>query len=63
MYYPKAAPIGFTVAGGVGVSRVHLGVHYPSDAAVGAMVGIGIGTLVGWLVAKVGRLVTKGPIR
>lgn len=56
IYYPKAAPIAFTLATGVGLSRVHLGVHYPSDAAVGAVVGIGIGTLVGWLV-------TKGPIR
>ena len=56
IYYPKAAPLAFTVAGCVALSRVHLGVHYPSDAAVGAMVGIGIGTLVGWLVSK-------GPIR
>jgi membrane-associated phospholipid phosphatase len=56
IYYPKAAPVAFTLAAGVGLSRVHLGVHYPSDAAVGAAVGIGIGTLVGWLV-------TKGPIR
>jgi membrane-associated phospholipid phosphatase len=56
IYYPKAAPIAFTLAAGVGLSRVHLGVHYPSDAAVGAVVGIGIGTLISWLV-------TKGPIR
>jgi undecaprenyl-diphosphatase len=52
MYYPKAAPIAFSLATGVGLSRVHLGVHYPSDAAVGAAVGIGIGTLVGWLIAR-----------
>ncbi|HUZ86260.1 MAG TPA: phosphatase PAP2 family protein [Candidatus Baltobacterales bacterium] len=56
IYYPKAAPIAFSLAAGVGLSRVHLGVHYPSDAAVGAAVGIGIGTLVGWLVAR-------GPLR
>ena len=56
IYYPKAAPLAFTLATGVGLSRVHLGVHYPSDAAVGAVVGIGIGTFVGWLVSK-------GPVR
>src|SRR5258708_8930279 len=34
-FYPKAAPLAYTVALGVGASRVHLGVHFPSDAAVG----------------------------
>src|SRR5579864_3155156 len=52
IYYPKAAPIAFGLAAGVGLSRVHLGVHYPSDAAVGAAIGIGIGTLVGWLAGR-----------
>ena len=52
IYYPKAAPLAFAVATGVGLSRVHLGVHYPSDAVAGAAVGIGIGTLVGWLVKR-----------
>lgn len=54
LFYPKAAPLAYTVATGVGVSRVHLGVHFPSDAAVGGVIGIGIGTLIGWLVRKVG---------
>jgi membrane-associated phospholipid phosphatase len=31
------------------MSRVHLGVHFPSDAAVGGAIGIGIGTFAGWL--------------
>jgi undecaprenyl-diphosphatase len=48
-FYPKAAPLAFTLATGVGVSRVHLGVHFPSDAAVGGAIGIGIGTLSAWL--------------
>lgn len=49
IYYPKAAPLAFTVATGVAASRVHLGVHFPSDVTVGAAIGIGIGTLTGWL--------------
>jgi undecaprenyl-diphosphatase len=54
-YYPKAAPLAYTVATGVGMSRVHLGVHFPSDAAVGGVIGIGIGTFSAWLFRKRGR--------
>ena len=49
-YYPKAAPLGFVLATGVGASRVHLGHHFPSDVTVGALIGIATGTLVAWLV-------------
>jgi undecaprenyl-diphosphatase len=48
-FYPKAAPLAYTLATGVGLSRVHLGVHFPSDAAVGGAIGIGIGTFSAWL--------------
>jgi undecaprenyl-diphosphatase len=48
-YYPKAAPLAYTLATGVAVSRVHLGVHFPSDTAVGGVIGIGIGTFWAWL--------------
>lgn len=51
-FYPKAAPVAYTLATGVAVSRVHLGVHFPSDAAVGGAIGVGIGTLTGWLFKK-----------
>jgi undecaprenyl-diphosphatase len=53
-FYPKAAPLAYTLATGVGVSRVHLGVHFPSDAAVGGVIGIGIGTFTAWLFKKRG---------
>jgi undecaprenyl-diphosphatase len=53
-FYPKAAPLAYTVATGVGMSRVHLGVHFPSDAAVGGAIGIGIGTLSAWMFKKRG---------
>ncbi|HAC46120.1 MAG TPA: hypothetical protein DCF65_08635 [Chloroflexi bacterium] len=53
-FYPRAAPLAYTVAVGVGASRVHLGVHFPSDAAVGGVIGIGIGTFSAWLFKKRG---------
>jgi undecaprenyl-diphosphatase len=53
-FYPKAAPLAYTVATGVAVSRVHLGVHFPSDAAVGGVIGIGIGTFSAWVFKKRG---------
>src|SRR3981189_900550 len=37
LYYPKAAPLAYAVATEVGMSRVHLGVHFRSDAAVGGV--------------------------
>lgn len=49
-FYPKAAPLVFGLAAGVGISRVHLGHHFPSDVAVGSLIGIATGTLVAWLV-------------
>jgi len=52
MFYPRAAPLAYAVATAVGMSRVHLGVHFPSDAAVGGVIGIGIGTFCGWVLRK-----------
>ena len=53
-FYPRAAPLAYLVATGVAASRVHLGVHFPSDAAVGGMIGTGIGTFSAWLFKKRG---------
>ena len=49
-FYPSAAPLAYGVAGLVGASRVHLGHHFPSDVAVGAMIGVGTGTLTAAIV-------------
>jgi undecaprenyl-diphosphatase len=46
---PRLAPALVPLAGAVAYSRVHTGVHYPSDVAVGAAIGIGSGLLAGWL--------------
>lgn len=40
-----AVPIRF-LAGAVAYSRVHLGVHYPGDVTVGAMIGSGIAAML-----------------
>jgi membrane-associated phospholipid phosphatase len=48
-FYPKASPLVFGLATGVGVSRVHLGRHFPSDVVVGFLIGIATGTLASWL--------------
>jgi membrane-associated phospholipid phosphatase len=43
---PMLAPGLVPLAGAVAYSRVHTGVHYPSDVAVGVGIGIGSGLLV-----------------
>jgi membrane-associated phospholipid phosphatase len=49
------------LAAAVGVSRVGLGVHYPSDVLAGAIVG-GLGAyLVRWLFARRGWMFTTAP--
>jgi membrane-associated phospholipid phosphatase len=53
--YPKwyVALPSFAWASAVGYSRMHLGVHYPSDVAVGALVGAGSAWLSCWLSKKI----------
>jgi undecaprenyl-diphosphatase len=42
---PALAPVLVPLAGAVAYSRVYVGVHYPSDVAAGAAIGIGSGLL------------------
>jgi membrane-associated phospholipid phosphatase len=58
--YPKWYVIvpSFTWAGAVGYSRMHLGVHYPSDVLAGAIIGSGCAYLT-WRINR--RLQSKKP--
>src|SRR5437764_8350734 len=47
-FYPKISPLVFALAAGVGVSRVHLGHHFPTDVALGGLMGIAAGRLLAW---------------
>jgi undecaprenyl-diphosphatase len=43
----------------MGASRVWVGVHYPHDVLVGALVGLLVGALLGWLAGRAAPLVDR----
>ena len=45
--WPAASVAPFVLAGAVGYSRVHTGVHYPSDVVLGAALGGSVGAAIG----------------
>lgn len=50
-FYPRRRPAAVGLAFGVGLSRVYLGHHFPSDVAAGGALGWLLGTLAGRLLA------------
>lgn len=61
-FQPKLRTLFFFLALCVSLSRVYMGVHYPSDIIAGAVVGIGIGSVSLRLVSRV-KTKTKKPAK
>ncbi len=51
---PLWLPVILPLALGVAVSRVRLGVHYPSDVVVGMAIGVSIGVATGPMIRRGG---------
>ena len=60
-FYPKVSPLLYTLAAAVGLSRVYLRHHFPSDAAVGSLLGVAAGTACAGLVNLPSRLRPASP--
>lgn len=53
IHAPPFAPLFYAIAAVVGLSRVYLGVHYPSDVVIGAAAGTVLAVLYRWVLLAV----------
>lgn len=53
-FYRGAGIACYILAAMIGLSRIYLGVHYPTDVAGGAVLGIVLGVLAVWMVNTIG---------
>ncbi|MCY1236474.1 hypothetical protein D9M72_491300 [compost metagenome] len=56
MLMPKLRPLFLILALTIGVSRVIVGAHYPSDVAAGLLLGLWTSVMVAFLFARQNRL-------
>jgi membrane-associated phospholipid phosphatase len=63
MVMPQLRPLFLLSALLIGVSRVVVGAHYPSDVAAGLLLGLWVALMMAFLFARRGWLFTFGPGR
>ena len=51
---PRLAPFLLVLATLIGVSRVYVGVHYPTDVLAGAVLGAAVGAVAAYVVVRTG---------
>ncbi|MGF6160251.1 membrane-associated phospholipid phosphatase [Ensifer sp. KUDG1] len=61
MLLPRLRPLFLVLALTIGVSRVIVGAHYPSDVAAGLLLGLWTSVMMAFAFAKYGRLFHLGP--
>ena len=54
-YFKRCAAVFYSFAAAVAVSRVYVGVHYPSDVLAGALLGI----VIGWMLLRTQKAINS----